>query len=277
VLKHSVLQKLRPFRCLRRGIPRGAHGLAAAIGLGEPSIPFARHRAAKRLRQPGQRVGDLKHGVLVVQLDDSHSRVFRIREPGIGIDVADQVARVLLLRRDVRLIDEVDALAETVHLFRLAGIGTADMQVDVHVDAVLLELSDQPVELVELLRVQRLHVVVEDALRRLGEIEVMQPDEVEAEFSEPTRHARRLLLGRHGMVVADVRAEQPHFAAAAVHDPLAVRPQMPVRPSRLRVEKREVNRRAGSVSIRQVRNDERKPPLSPVVRSRTRSGRCQPD
>jgi hypothetical protein len=79
------------------------------------------------------------------------------------------------------------------------------------------------------------------------------------------------------MVITDIRSEQSYLATAAIHNPLAVRTQMPVRSRWLRVEKREVNRRAGSVRIRQVRNDKREPPRPPIILRRTRNSRRQPN
>ena len=187
--------------------------------------------------------------------------------------MANEVARIALLRLNVGLVDEVNALAEAVRALGHIRVGPAHVQIDIDVNAIFLQVGDQPVELIELLWIERLHIGIKNARRRLGKIKIMQADEVDAELLQTAGDPRRVLFRRHGMIVADVCAVEPHSLTATVYHALAISPQIAMSPSRLGIEMGQINGRAGRLVVSHIRDDKGEPAIAIGLLSRSQAAK----
>ncbi len=141
--------------------------------------------------------------VLVQDLDNGDSRLIAVFGLGVRVDVREQVVRIFLLQLDNALIVEREAL-DPIAIDLLGVVDAiaflviaADVEVEIHVDPVLLQLGDQEVEPVELLRIEGAGIVfaaVGNAGGRPFVYEV-QPNDVDAIPRQSSRPHGRVLFG----------------------------------------------------------------------------------
>ena len=144
-------------------------------------------------------------GVFVVDFHERDGGFVGVAVAGVGVHVREQVAGVVALEGDHRGAEIVHALVEVgVPFFlraRAVGIGARDVQVQVGVDAVLLQFGDEKIEPVELPGVERAAVLCEDAVGRAHHVHVVEAHAVDAKL----RHARSDLRGH--VLVGEIRGE----------------------------------------------------------------------
>ena len=127
-------------------------------------------------------------GVFVVDFDERDGGFHSIGIAGVFVDVREEVAGVGFLQRDHGGVVVVHAFVELGAAFFVrfgqVGVGAADVEVEVCVDAVFFERGDEVVELVELPGVEGAAVFFKNAGRCAEHVHVVEADAINAELGE---------------------------------------------------------------------------------------------
>ena len=146
-----------------------------------------RHRAVARHARRGPQLGQLLGGELVLQpgvvlsgelvvvvgrrraepdaeavlvqdLDNRDGRLVAVLGLGIRVDVCEKLLRILFLQLDQARVEQGKALApsDLVEILRAVPglVGAAHVEVQVRIDAALLEFGDFEIQAIELLRIE---------------------------------------------------------------------------------------------------------------------------
>jgi hypothetical protein len=144
--------------------------------------------------------------------------------------VGQELPGVLLLQLNQPLVEVGEPLGEPQQL--VVGhsvarfVGAADVQVEVRVDAAVLELGDEEVQPVELGRIEGAGVVAggfDQALRGHA-VQEVKPDAVDPVPGELLRQNWRGFLRGDRRHAGDVHSPDPKSAAARPHQVSALRP-----------------------------------------------------
>jgi len=191
------------------GVPGRAELLGGAVPLAEPGVEELAEGGGVGVGQVVQ-LAPAPRGpqrVLVVDLHKGDRRLLGVRGFRVGVDVGQQIAGVLLLQLDHARLEVVQPLVVVRPLLAkreslLVVQPPRHVQVQVRVDAVLLELVDEVVELLDPLRVddRLVGALAPDRAR----VHVVHAHAVDAEAGEPGGHALGLLALREAGVEAEV-------------------------------------------------------------------------
>ncbi len=158
----------------------------------------------------------LKDGVLIGDFHHQHARIFGQCFARVWIFVRQQFARIILLHLNVRRIELVENFAHVkraCHTRWRAGIHAPDMQINVHINAVLLQFVNQKLHAVDHLGGKMDAVLLHDAARRRPCIHVVKADDIKAKLAQMRCHFRRYVLGRSDGVKAKVSAKEARALA----------------------------------------------------------------
>ena len=205
-----------------RGVGGDARELAQPLHLGRRA----------RLRQPGvvlrrqqvvvvrrRRVEAEPQAVLVEDLDDRDRRLVPILGLRVGIDVREDLPRVVLLQLDQARVVERHPLrpADLVEVLHAVPglVRPADVQVQIDVDPALLELGHEEVEAVELARVEAPAVT---GARGDDPARGVEVDEVQAHHVHPVA---RECAGPHRDVFLRRQQDRASAPVGEMHPPEA--------------------------------------------------------
>jgi len=134
--------------------------------------------------------------------------------------VREEGARVVFLHRDHRGGESLHAFVEFRQALFLCGwqigIGAGDVQIQVRINAALLELEDEIVEAVEPFRVQRPAIAREDARGRAVHVHVMEAYAIDPEFCHPGRDLLRIGMYREARAKGDIDTDEALARAPGV-------------------------------------------------------------
>ena len=205
--------------------PRGTHRLCAGVGRVKPIVPLTPQLRRVGLRQPVERAIKMvtRQTVLIADLDHRHARLGGVGVAGIGVDVGQQLAGILLLQLDHAGLELPHRLVCPRQVLRV-GKPVAlierppHVKVHVHVDAALLESGDHIIQLLKLRGIEiplGLRVVGQDRLRGLRHevhvprIHEMQAHTIDAEAGQPRRQLVRVLVFREIGRPRQIRRMEP--------------------------------------------------------------------
>jgi hypothetical protein len=206
-----------------------------------------------------RRIVALSDPVLIEDLDDGDGRLITVFRFSVRVDVRQQVVGVLLLQLDDALVEEREALGplqavgirHAIALF----VRASDVEIEVHVDAVLLELGHQEVEPVELLRIEGAGIVLAAVGNAGGRplVDEMQADNVDAVTRQGAGPHRRVFLGgkldRSRTPIGEVNAPESDTLPVGLHEVSALDANVAVLTGRSIVEKRYVGGRRCGVAM----------------------------
>ena len=175
-------------------IPLSAQRLRTAVLLEQPAIPQFGELVRVRTRQrvelaPGPARND---GILVINLDDRDPGIVDVRFAGIRVHVLQQVFGVFLLKLDHTRVEVVDSfivrrkligVREPVPLLERAR----HVEIDIHVDPILVQAGNEIVELIELLGVDLCRRLVNVLTPDIARVHMVQADDANAESRERVR------------------------------------------------------------------------------------------
>ena len=203
----------------------------------------------------GGRAESQVDAILIEKLHDGDGRLVAVFGFGVGIDVRQQLLRVFLFQLDEARVEERETLGPldlVVVAHAVAGlVGAAHVEVQVDIDAALLELGDLEIQAVELLSIERAAVGacgIDDAARG-GEIEKVQADDVDAEAGQGGGPHGGVFLGRQfdrpAAPIGEVDAPEANALAVGFDEVAALDADEAVLAGRRIEEERHVRRGRG--------------------------------
>ena len=148
----SILQHVRSVAAIMHA-PLRAQRLDVAGVARLQFLPPQREDALREFRRQLREPPRIQQErVFIVHLDHGHAGLVFVGAARVRVHMREQLARVVFEHRDERRVKMVHALAVRRPVLRGAGVGSADVQIDVHVDAASDQLGDEAVEFRQIAR-----------------------------------------------------------------------------------------------------------------------------